>query len=85
MATGPHDTDMIIANSSLRGGWASVYVPASGLEVPTLELVGHQEHGQVLVDAAQAAAVDLDELEGRGLEELLEHHPVVTLDDEIKC
>jgi len=44
--------------------------------------VGHQQHRQVLVDAAQPAAVDLDELQGRGLEELLEHHPVVTLEKE---
>lgn len=52
----------------------------SDLEVHTLELVCHQQHGQVLVDAAQATAVYLDKLEGRGLEELLKHHPVLTLD-----
>lgn len=52
----------------------------SDLEAPTLELVCHQEHGQVLVDAAQATAVYLDKLEGRGLEKLLKHHPVLTLD-----
>lgn len=56
----------------------------SDLEVPTLELVRHQEHGQVLVDAAQATAVYLDKLEGRGLEELLKHHPVLTLDKKMK-
>lgn len=55
----------------------------SDLEVPTLELVRHQEHGQVLVDAAQATAVYLDKLEGRGLEELLKHHPVLTLDKKL--
>lgn len=52
-----------------------------GPEVRTLELVRHQQHGQVLVDAAQAAAVYLDKLEGRGLEELLKHHPVLTLEN----
>lgn len=54
----------------------------SCLEVPTftLELVGHQEHGQVLVDTTQPTAVYLDKLQGRGLEELLKHHPVVTLE-----
>lgn len=46
----------------------------------TLELVGHQQHSQVLVDAAQPTAVYLDKLQGRGLEELLKHHPVVTLE-----
>lgn len=46
----------------------------------TLELVCHQQHCQVLIDAAQPAAVYLDKLQGGGLEELLEHHPVVTLD-----
>lgn len=46
----------------------------------TLELVRHQHYGQVLVNAAKPAAVDLDKLQGRGLEELLKHHPVVTLD-----
>lgn len=45
----------------------------------TLELVCHQQHRQVLIDAAQPTAVYLDKLQGRGLEELLEHHPVVTL------
>lgn len=44
-----------------------------------MELVGHQQHGQVLVDAAQPTAVYLDKLQRRGLEELLKHHPVVTL------
>lgn len=56
--------------------WCSL---VSSPEVLTLELVRHQQHGQVLVDASQATAVYLDELEGRSLEELLKHHPVVTL------
>lgn len=42
----------------------------------------HQQHSQVLVDASQATAVYLDELEGRSLEELLKHHPVMTLGHE---
>lgn len=45
----------------------------------TLELVSHQQHRQILVDAAHSAAVDLDKLQGRGLEELFKHHPAVTL------
>lgn len=46
----------------------------------TLELVSHQQHGQVLVDTAQPTAVYLDKLQCRGLQELLKHHPVVTLE-----
>lgn len=42
--------------------------------------MGHQQHSQVLVDTAQPTAVYLDKLQGRGLEELLEHHPIVTLE-----
>lgn len=45
----------------------------------TSELVSHQHHCQILVDAAHPAAVDLDKLQSRRLEELLKHHPVVTL------
>lgn len=59
--------------------WCSL---VSSPEVLTLELVRHQQHGQVLVDASQATAVYLDELEGRSLEELLKHHPVMTLGNE---
>lgn len=47
--------------------------------VCTLELVSHQHHRQILVDTAHPAAVDLDKLQSRRLEELLKHHPVVTL------
>lgn len=36
----------------------------SSPEVLTLELVRHQQHSQVLVDASQTTAVYLDELEG---------------------
>lgn len=45
----------------------------------TLELVSHQQHRQILVDTTDSAAVDLDKLQGRGLEELFKHHPAVTL------
>lgn len=48
-------------------------------DLRTPELVRHQQHGQVLVDAAQPTAVDLDKLQRRGLEELLKHHPVLAL------
>lgn len=41
--------------------------------------MSHQHHGQILVNTAHPAAVDLDKLQGRRLEELLKHHPVVTL------
>lgn len=41
--------------------WCSL---VSSPEVLTLELVRHQQHGEVLVDASQATAVYLDELEG---------------------
>lgn len=48
----------------------------------TSELVSHQQHSQVLVDAAQPTAVNLHKLQRAGLEELLEHDSVVTLQTE---
>lgn len=48
----------------------------------TSELVRHQQHSQVLVDAAQPTDVDLDKLQRRGLKELLKHHSVVALAEE---
>jgi hypothetical protein len=39
----------------------------------------HQEDRQDLVDAAQAAGVDLTEVDGPGLHHLLEDHPVLAL------
>ena len=41
------------------------------------ELGGHQQHGDHLVDAAQAAAVDLAEVDRTRLEQLLEHDAVL--------
>src|SRR5215204_3030709 len=43
------------------------------------ELLGHEQHGQHLVDAAEAATVDLAEADGPGLQELLEHDAVVAV------
>jgi hypothetical protein len=40
------------------------------------ELRGHEDHREVLVHAAQPAAVDLAEPDGVGLEELFEQHAV---------
>lgn len=51
----------------------------SSPELLTLELVRHQQHSQVLVDASQATAVYLNKLEGWSLKELLKHHPVMAL------
>ena len=44
-----------------------------------LELGGEEEDGEHLVDAAEPAAVDLRNVDRVGLEELLEHHPVVAV------
>ena len=41
------------------------------------ELVGQQLHREDLVDAGEAAGIDLGEADGVGLEELLPHHPIV--------
>src|SRR4029453_6823873 len=41
------------------------------------ELRRHQDDRQVLVDAAETAAVDLAEVDGFSLEELLENNPVL--------
>ncbi len=41
------------------------------------ELRGEQQMGDVLVDAADAGRVDLEDLHGSGLEELLDHDAVV--------
>ena len=42
-----------------------------------VERGGEQQHGDHLVDATEAAAVDLRGVDGAGLQQLLEHHPVV--------
>jgi len=41
------------------------------------ELGGHQQHGEDLAHAGKADGVDLADVDGFGLEELLEDHPVV--------
>ena len=41
------------------------------------ELGGEQQDGEVLVDAADPGRVDLEDVEGAGLEELLEHDAVL--------
>src|SRR4029453_8719145 len=40
------------------------------------ELGRHENDGEILVDAAEAATVDLAEADGAGLEQLLEQHTV---------
>src|SRR5258707_15122476 len=43
------------------------------------ELCGHQHDGEIFVDAGDSAAIDLADIDGSGLEELLEHDTVVTV------
>src|SRR6266567_831772 len=44
-----------------------------------LELCSQQENGEVLIYACHATAIDLAYVDGLGLEELLEHDPVVAV------
>ncbi len=44
-----------------------------------IEFGGEQDDGEVLVDAGYAAAVELEDVDGLGLEELLEHDAVVAV------
>lgn len=41
-------------------------------------LGGHEQDGEDLVDTGESARVDLNDVDGLGLEELLEDHSVVT-------
>src|SRR5271163_2496085 len=43
------------------------------------ELCSHQHDGEIFVDAGDSAAIDLADIDGSGLEELLEHDAVVTV------
>ena len=42
-----------------------------------VEFLGHEQHGEDLVDAAEAAGVDLADVDGARLQELLEDHAVL--------
>ncbi|MNC52353.1 hypothetical protein D3C75_1016950 [compost metagenome] len=44
-----------------------------------VELGGHQQHDQHLIEPTQPGGVQLAEVQGAGLEHLLEHHPVVAV------
>lgn len=55
---------------------------SAGCRTLTFKLFGHQQHGEVLIDASQPAAVNLEKLQGFGLEELLKHHSIVALETE---
>ena len=44
-----------------------------------VELCGEEDDSQILVDAGYAAAVELKDIDGLGLEELLEHDAVVAV------
>jgi hypothetical protein len=44
-----------------------------------VEFGGKEEDGEVLVDAGYAAAVELEDVDGLGLEELLEHDAIVAM------
>jgi len=43
------------------------------------EFGGQQENGQIFVDTAHPGGVDLDEIHGSRLKQLLEHHPILSV------
>jgi len=53
---------------------------AAGMRVDAdAEFSSHQENRQILVDAPDAGSIDLDDIHRASLEELFEHHPVVSM------
>ena len=44
-----------------------------------IEFGGHEQHGEDLTHASKADGVDLADVDGFGLEKLLEYHPVVCM------
>lgn len=59
----------VLAQADTAGMWANGHT----------ELCGHEDDGKVFVHAGYAAAVDLADIDGTGLQKLLEHDGVVTM------
>lgn len=59
----------VFAKSNSSGMWAH----------GNTELGGHEENGEDLVDSSETARVDLANVDGVGLKELLEGHAVVSV------
>jgi len=72
----PPTNNHIINSAEMLRVFRESYAAAMGYDRDT-EFCGYEEDGEDFVDAADAAGVDLADVDGAGLDELLEHYAVL--------